>query len=160
MEKVIDDLFKVISGEVNIRNVEKIMSPKVVLHMDGVSFRGIQYWKKWVSFLRSRSPFKSLELRCERKTVEGDKVLVLARWRGVDPSGEIHHSDDVVGTFQIQNGQLVEIWSKKSNYTFILGKKICSTVFFLVYLPYIFLWCFFHPFVVQGTSVAHEKGCP
>ncbi len=151
MEKVIDDLFEVISGRVNITDVEKIMSPKVVLHMDCVSFCGIQYWKKWVSFLRSRSPFKSLELRCEEKTIEGDKVIVLARWRGVDAKGEVHHSDDVVGTFQIQNDKLVEIWSKKANYTFIFGKKICSTTFFLVYLPYIFIWCFFHRALVKGT---------
>lgn len=118
-EDVVRRLADVISGRVPLEEVDSLLAPDVVSHLDGLTVRGTKTWKTWLSYLRSRPGMEDLELVDTSVATDADGRIVLhGRWRaggreseGVEPSA----------MYRVRAGRIVEIWTKSDNYTFVLG---------------------------------------
>jgi hypothetical protein len=118
-EDVVRQLAEVISGRLPVGVVDMLLSPSVVSHLDRLSFKGVQTWKTWLAFLRAQPGTPGLELFDVDVATEADgRVRLDARWR----SG-VRVSASAAAWYRVQDGRVVEIWTKASNYTFILGPR-------------------------------------
>jgi len=136
-------LFKIISGELPIKYVDKIMSPRVLLWMDKQPICGRLFWKTWVIFLRSRAKTKGLRFEGEMVKQNQGEFNILARWHA-DIDGKKQMSKEVIGRVKFDGDRIVDIRSHKKNYTFILGDNFNSGITFYLYTVKIFFWGLFN----------------
>jgi flavin-dependent dehydrogenase len=117
-------LADVISGRAPIDEVESVLAPDVVSHLDGIKVKGVGAWRTWLGYLRSRAD--DLELIDAEVVLESDGRLALTgRWRRGGPGGETSESV-AAAWYKVRNGRIVEIWTKSSNYTFVLGPMMAK----------------------------------
>ncbi|MEY2431183.1 MAG: hypothetical protein QOC92_908, partial [Acidimicrobiaceae bacterium] len=115
-------LADVISGRLDLGWAEHLLADDVVSHLDGLTAHGSKVWQEWLRLLRSRPNMADLELIDTQPYVLGDgRVLLTGRWRAGSSS-----SEEGSATYRVKDGRITEIWTSRTNYDFILGRKARS----------------------------------
>jgi hypothetical protein len=122
-EAIVMQLAEVIAGRLAPGWVEQLLAPDVVSHVDGLKAKGQAVWKEWLHFLRTRPGMDGLELvDIDPHTLADGRILAVARWQLGSRSSEA-----ISATYRVNDGRIVEIWTSRTNYEFILGDRARST---------------------------------
>ncbi len=122
-----------------------LISPDVISHLDQYTAHGREVWMQWVRFINSRRSVRLLDTTEEEIVITPDeRVTASGRWKGLR-KGEVAFSDPISATYKIEDGKIVEIWTKRTNYTFVLGPLMQSHLGVAGILLFFKLWCLFHP---------------
>src|SRR4029453_19159765 len=133
-------LIEILAGRTPITQAPAIMAQDVVSHMDGFTFRGINTWANWLSYVRTRSRVGSPDLETDRLvTNEDGTVTAYGRWKG-RKDGEPVRSPEVWARYRVMDGKVVEIWTTRANYVFLLGPVIGTRAGLLLVMLHIFFW--------------------
>ena len=117
-------LMSILSGELPIHAGSEIIAPDVIAYVDGWRFQGINTWANWIDHLRSRDRVGDLTLVVDELEVHHDaRVTIRGRWQGVR-DGRVVTSNPGTATYRLAHGRIVEIWSTRSNYTFLCGAHV------------------------------------
>jgi hypothetical protein len=154
-EAVVRRLAEVIAGRVDIGVADGLLDEGVVSHLDGWTVRGRPAWRTWLCFLRSRRRVPDLDLVDVRtETLTDGRVRLNARWRTRDGT-----SDDVASaTYRVERSRIVEIWTARQNYAFILGPIARWRLGMLLVFAYVGLTSRFHRDVGRAASRAVDGG--
>src|SRR5437762_3607247 len=123
-ERIIRALIRVISGEAPRCSAGAFLHPDVKIHMDKAAHRGIQLWYKWIYLIRNCGKVRNLQMiPCNIQWDPQDAAIVMLtmRWSGV---GRFAHAPRVTSAtyhikYRIEDSCITEIWTSKTNYTFI-----------------------------------------
>lgn len=128
-----------------LARVNQLINEDVLSHLDQYTAHGLQVWRQWVHFINSRRAVTCLETQLERMAVEPDeRVTVWGRWQA-KRKGQTVISEGICATYRIHDGRIVEIWTTRTNYTFILGPLMRSQWGLALVLLYFSVWRLFHP---------------
>ena len=117
-------LMSILSGELPIHAGSDIIASDVVAYVDGWRFQGINVWANWIDYLRTRDRVGDPTLVVESLEEHPDsRVTIRGRWRGVR-DGRVLVSKPGAATYRLAHGRIVEIWSTRSNYTFLCGAHL------------------------------------
>lgn len=137
---VVERLVEMIAGTRDTADAPMVLHHDVISHMDGLTFRGISAWQTWLAFIRAHSRVANLTADCDRIVTNPNQTLtVYGRWRG-NAQGLPAGSKEVWATYRVQNGRVVEIWTTRTNYTFILGPIMRFRIGLLIVLAYVGIW--------------------
>lgn len=140
-EILVKSLTKIISGEVNIAEAETILSRDVICHLDNYTFYGIDAWKAWVTFIRSRKKVSDLQLICDRIISSSYNTTTLyGHWKGVNNNNKLITSEKITVIYCFNKYKIIEIWTLRTNYLFIFGKIIQSKIGLLFLFLVMFKW--------------------
>jgi len=139
-EAVVSRLIEVLAGRAPISRAPEIIARDVVCHMDGYTFRGIDTWANWFSYARARSRVGSPDLETDRLvTNEDGTITAYGRWKG-RKEGEPVLSQEVWARYRVMDGRVVEIWTHRGNYVFLLGPMVGTRPGLLLVMLQVFLW--------------------
>jgi hypothetical protein len=132
-QDVVLKLIRVINGQAPVASLADTLDPAVKLHMDSSTYRGIRIWAAWVHLIRSAGRVRELqlnptELQCDPQ--EPQIVSLRMRWSGIDrrsgtplPVSDLGHV-----RYRLEQNRIVEIWTHRTNYTFMFGTRVCSPI--------------------------------
>ncbi|MGV3724070.1 MAG: hypothetical protein ACO1SX_24525 [Actinomycetota bacterium] len=133
-------LIEVLAGSLPITEAREILAQDVVSHMDGFTFRGINTWARWLSYIRTRSRVGAPGLVTDRLvTNEDGTVTAYGKWKG-RKDGDTALSPEVWARYRVVGGKVVEIWTTRSNYVFILGPMVGTRLGLLLVMLQVFFW--------------------
>ena len=136
----VSQLIEILAGRTPIAQAPAIMATDVVSHMDGYTFRGINTWANWLSYVRTRSRVGAPDLETDRLVANEDgAITAFGRWKGRQ-DGEPALSREVWARYRVVDGKVVEIWSTRGNYIFILGPLMRTRVGLLLVMLRVFFW--------------------
>lgn len=137
---IVEHLVEMIAGTRDTADAPNVLHQDVISHMDDLTFRGISAWQTWLAFIRAHSRVGNLTADCDRIVTNPDQTLtVYGRWRG-DAQTAPAVSSEVWATYRVQDGLVVEIWTTRTNYTFILGPIMRFRIGLLIMLVYVGMW--------------------
>ena len=137
-EAIVSRLIEVLAGRAPISEASEVVASDVVSHMDGFTFRGIKTWAKWLSFVRTHSRVGAPDLETDRLvTHEDGTVTAYGRWLG-SKDGETVRSEEIWARYRVLNGRIVEIWTHRGNYVFLLGPLVQSTAGLMIVMLQVF----------------------
>jgi hypothetical protein len=120
-QAIVSRLIEILAGRAPISQAPQIVARDVVSHVDGYTFRGINTWAKWLSYVRARSRVGAPDLETDRLvTNEDGTVTAYGRWKG-RKDGEPVLSPEVWARYRVVDGKVFEIWTTRANYVFLLG---------------------------------------
>ena len=133
-------LIEILAGRTPISQAPEIMAQDVVSHMDGHTFRGIDTWANWLSYIRTRSRVGAPDLGTDRLvTNEDGTITAYGRWKA-SKDGEPALSPEVWARYRVVGGKIVEIWTTRANYVFLLGPIIGTRAGLLLVMLRVFFW--------------------
>ena len=132
-------LFEIVSGRKNVKFVNKVLAQDVFIDVDGQRFFGIEAWKTWIGFLRSRPWISEIEVIPNHMRVDGDWIVVSANWHGIRRGRRIV-SNECVASYKVSRGYITEIRTKRVNYAFFFTKGIKYRVVFIGILFCVWVW--------------------
>ncbi len=139
-EAVVTQLIEILAGRAPLSQSPAVVAPNVVSHMDGFTFSGIDTWAKWLTYVRTHSRVGSPDLVTDRLVVNEDgTVTAFGRWKGQIDANEVL-SGEIWARYRVAEGKVVEIWTHRGNYVFLLGPIIKSPAGLLVVMVRVFLW--------------------
>jgi hypothetical protein len=129
-EEVILALIRVVSGDTPLQAARVHLDSRVALHMDCATYRGSVVWLAWVRLIRDRGRIRRLRLvPCEIRPVPGEPELVdlWMRWSGFDRKRNVPAlaADLLHVRFRVRHERIMEIWTHRINYAFMLGGWVC-----------------------------------
>jgi hypothetical protein len=97
--------------------------------MDGATYRGSALWVAWVRLIRAHGRIRALRLTpCRLRLAPGDPELVdlWMRWSGLDRRRNVPivAADLSHVRYRVRGGRIVEIWTHRINYAFVLGEWV------------------------------------
>lgn len=114
----------ILSGDTAIESGVELLSPQVVMHVDGWGFEGINVWANWIQYLRTRGRLAEPTLIVDRLEVHADATVTAhGRWVGVRDGCRMT-SPPCRARYRIVDGRIVEIWSTRRNYAFLCGGHV------------------------------------
>lgn len=144
-KQIVERLLPFLVEKQNFSEVYELICADVISHMDQYSVRGLQVWIQWVRFINSRGRVGQLDTILESMVVNPDgSVTASGRWKA-NYKGKATVSHQISATYKIQDGKIVEIWTKRTNYTFIIGSFMQSRLGLVCVLLYFMLWSRWHP---------------
>ena len=133
-------LIEILAGRASIAQAPEVVAPDVLSHMDGFSFRGIKTWANWLSYVRTQSRVGSPDLEADRLvTNEDGTVTAYGRWKA-QHNGETSLSDEIWARYRVVDGKIVEIWTHRDNYVFLLGPVMRSRAGLVLVMLRVFIW--------------------
>jgi hypothetical protein len=143
--QIVERLLPFLVEKDELAGVHQLISADVLSHMDQYTAHGLQVWMQWVHFINSRRRVTHLETELESLTLDPDgRVIAAGKWRA-QRNGVPAISGRICATYRIHNDRIVEIWTRRSNYTFILGPLMGSQWGLALVLLYFNVWRLFHP---------------
>lgn len=137
---IVERLVEMIAGTRDTADAPNVLHQDVISHMDGLTFRGISAWQTWLAFIRAHSRVANLTADCDQIVTNPNQTLtVYGHWRGDAPDAPAI-SNEVWATYRVQAGRVVEIWTTRTNYTFILGSIMRFRIGLLMVLAYVGIW--------------------
>jgi hypothetical protein len=124
-EAVVLRLAEIIAGRADIDASDALLDERVVSHLDAWTATGRPAWRAWLRFLRSRRRAAGFDLVDVSAEVLADgRIRLSGRWR--TPDGV---ADDLASaTYRLSGGRIVEIWTTRRNYVFLLGPLARSRI--------------------------------
>lgn len=133
-------LMAILAGTKPVSSGVEIIAPDVVSHMDGYRFRGINTWANWIRYIRARCRVEDLDLEVHRfETHEDGTITARGRWKAHE-NGRPLRSKPIWARYRVVDGKIVEIWTTRTNYAFMLGPIIQSRAGHLVVMLHVFFW--------------------
>lgn len=136
---LVDRLSNILAGNLPISEGEKFISPDVFMHMNHYECEGIEVWRAWLHFIRSRTRVSDLNVTEKRIVVEGDRVRLLGKWIGT-VRGKRVVSPEGTAVYRIVDGKIVEIWTLGTNYVIMFGNMVGTPLGLAAVLGYFMLW--------------------
>jgi hypothetical protein len=150
-EATVSRLIEILAGRAPISAAPEIVARDVVSHMDGYTFRGINTWANWLAYVRTRSLVGPPDLETDRLVTNDDgTVTAYGRWKG-RRDGEPVLSTEVWARYRVREGKIVEIWTTRTNYVFVLGPLIRTRAGLLLVMLRVF-WS-----RISGQSDLHAE---
>lgn len=123
-QRVVERLLGIMSGELEIAEFDGILSPALLLHVEGRTFGGSEGMKAFLTFIRRR--ISHLTIVCDQTVSHEDgTVSLIGRWMG-ERQGRRVWSEEVSARYRIEGGKVVEVWTKRANYEFFFGSVVRS----------------------------------
>jgi hypothetical protein len=140
MEATIMRLMGILAGRTPITEGVDIIAQDVVSHMDGFTFRGINTWANWLRYIRTRSRVADLDLVVDRLVRNDDgTITAYGNWKAQD-QGETIRSKEVWARYRVVDGKVVEIWTTRTNYIFMLGPIMRTRAGLIAVMLHVFFW--------------------
>lgn len=139
-ERVVTHLAQILQDQKPLSDIHHVLAPQVIAHMDNYSFKmGHRGWIRWVQFLREQGQVSNPSgIRDDiRENPDGTWTL-LGHWTG-ERQGKQVMSEPSSVTYRFEEGKIVEIWSKRTNYTLFFPLIRYRVGLALVFL-YLFFW--------------------
>jgi hypothetical protein len=133
-------LIEILAGRAPMSQAPQLLAPDVVSHMDGHTFSGIDTWAAWLSYVRTHSRVGPPDLETGRLVTDEDgTVTAYGRWIGRE-NGERVLSGEIWARYRVVDGKVVEIWTHRGNYVFLLGPSVGTSFGLLLVMLRVFLW--------------------
>ena len=133
-------LLQIVAGKTPIPHGVELIAQNVVIHMDGHTFRGINTWANWFSYIRTRSRVTDLDVEVDRLVGNGDGTIsAYGRWKGTEQGQEVF-SEEVWARYRVVDGMVVEVWTTRTNYAFMLGPLMCCRTGHLLIMLHLYFW--------------------
>jgi hypothetical protein len=133
-------LLGIVAGKAPIPHGVEVMAQDVVIHMDAHTFRGINTWANWISYIRTRNRVEGPDLQIESMvTNEDGTITARGRWRA-QRQGEEHFSREIWARYRVVNGKVVEVWTTRTNYSFLVGPLMGNSAGHLLIMLHVFFW--------------------
>ena len=132
-------LFAIASGRKDFKFASNVLAQEVLIDMDGHRFSGIESWKTWIHFLRSRRWISDVEVISNHMRVDGDWIVVSANWQGIRRGRQVV-SNECIASFKISGRHITEIRTKRVNYAFFFTNAIKYRFVFIMILFYVWVW--------------------
>ena len=146
-EQVVLSVVEMLSGARSRQQASDNIDRLVTIYMDSATYRGLDLWQKWVYLLRNRGRFRELRFLPSELSFDPDDsciVNLVGVWTGIGRFDDVARQAASPAHFRyrLEGGRIVELWTKKSNYQFVLGKWIklnivCLTFWGLATLRFI-----------------------
>lgn len=147
---IVERLLPFLVEKQDLALASELISADVISHLDQYTVHGRDIWMQWVRFINSRRKVRLLEALLEEIVVNPDEsVTASGCWKGLR-QGEIIFSHAISATYKIDNGKVVEIWTKRTNYTFMLGPLMKTRLGAVSVLLYFKGWRLFHPISISN----------
>ena len=134
VRRTVRDLLRVPAGELTLDEGAGLLAGDVVMHLDGFTMRGMARWRDFVGYLSERRAARGLALRCETIDLEDD----VATWRGAWVLDS--RTWPVVARFRVRGDRVVELWSRRANYTAPFGERFTTWWGFAGFLVRVTWW--------------------
>jgi hypothetical protein len=139
-KETISRLIEILAGRTALSQASEIIAQDVVSHMDGHTFRGIEVWASWLSYIRTHSRVGPPDLETDRLVTNDDGTIsAYGRWKGC-VGGEPALSTEIWARYRVVQGKIVEIWTTRVNYVFLLGPIMNSRAGLVLVMLRMFLW--------------------
>jgi hypothetical protein len=136
----ISRLLGIVAGKTPIPHGAQIIAQDVVIHMDSYTFRGINTWASWLHYIRTRSRVADLDVELDRLVSNGDGTISAhGRWKA-RRQGEVVFSGEVWARYRVVDGVVVEIWTTRTNYVFMLGPIMRTRPGHWLIMLHVFFW--------------------
>lgn len=112
------------AGELDITEFDRILSPALILHVEGRTFSGTEGMKAFLTFMRHRISHLTIVWDGTVSHEDGT-VSLFGRWMG-ERRGRRISSDEVSARYRIEGGKVAEVWTKRANYEFFFGSLVRS----------------------------------
>ena len=135
-KKNLIQLFKVISQQLPMSEAHSLLHEHLSCYMNNKKMGSNKStWFKWVSFLHKTANKKmnSLSIKVQDLQEKQDIIEASVCWNA-QVNGKKETSDTKKVIYQFKNNKIINIWTHKSNYTFIYGKKIANNKFYFYWL--------------------------
>jgi len=133
-------LLQIVAGETPIPRGVELIAQDVVIHMDGHTFYGINTWANWLSYIRTRGRVADLDVEVDRLVSNVDGTISAhGRWKARQQGKEVF-SREVWARYRVVDGVVVEIWTTRTNYAFMVGPIMCSRAGHLLIMLHVFFW--------------------
>jgi dimethylaniline monooxygenase (N-oxide forming) len=139
LERVILGVVEMLSGERSREHAFAIIHPLVTIHMGAVTYCGLELWQKWVYLLRNCGHLRELRFLPSKLSLDSHDACVVnlvGVWTGIGRSDGL--ARQAIGSshfrYRLERGRIVELWTERSNYDFILGRWVKLDVFYLLFL--------------------------
>ena len=116
----------------------QLLAPDVICHMDQFTARGPDAWVDWVEFIRSRGVEK-VKVVVERLETGADGIITAY---GGLTAGPEERSLPRGGTarYRVKDGRIAEIWTSRSNYEAVFGRKVHRPLSWMLVLLRMAVW--------------------
>lgn len=136
----ISRLLQIVAGKTPIPHGVELVAQDVVIHMDQHTFQGINTWATWISYIRTRSRVADLDVEVDRLVSGVDGTITAhGRWKA-RRQGEEVFSREVWARYRVVDGVVVEIWTTRTNYAFMLGPIMRTRAGHLLVMLHVFFW--------------------
>jgi len=156
---ILREILDVFAGERPLAAIDACIAEDVVVHIDRLSFRGVQGWKKWAMHSRSTWPFDAIRFEIVDHSYEANEdqltvhVEAVVRDRGAD--GERRSSAERF-VYRFGGGQVREIWTSRRNYGFLYGPSFTTLPGFVAHVGRVLLWNLRRPELADDGATAAE----
>lgn len=138
---ILTQLFRILAGKTPIEDGTQLIAQNVISHMDErFTFHGINAWANWISFIRSRRRVSDLDLICEQMIVNPDGTITASGYWTARYNGRSVISNQLWATYRVQDGKVVEIWTKRKNYILMFGPIMHYELGWVAVMVYLGLW--------------------
>ncbi len=137
---VVAHILEIVAGPAGVGEIGRYMRSDVVVNMDGLAFRGLAGWRKWIRYSRARSGLEEASLEIVDSEDDGERLRVAIVGRG-RRAGRPVVSEPVWITYRFDGGKVAETWTSRRNYVFFFGDGIRSRLGFAWLMLRIVTWC-------------------
>lgn len=136
----ISRLLRIVAGKTPISHGVELIAQDVVIYMDGHTFRGINTWATWLHYIRTRSRVADLDVEVDRLVSNADGTITAhGRWKARQQGKEVF-SSEVWARYRVVDGVVVEIWTTRTNYAFMVGPIMRTRAGHLLIMLHLFFW--------------------
>ncbi|MFN3648158.1 MAG: nuclear transport factor 2 family protein [Armatimonadota bacterium] len=136
----ISQLLGILAGKTPISRGAELIAHDVVIHMDGHTFYGINTWATWLHYIRTRNRVTDLSVELDRMVTHSDGTITArGRWKGRQRGEEIF-SSEVAARYRVVDGRVVEIWTTRSNYVFMVGPLMQTRPGHWLIMLHVYFW--------------------
>ncbi len=137
------EILAVFAGERPLAAIDACIAEDVVVHIDRLSFKGAQGWKKWAMHSRASWPFESVRFEIVDHSFDAAEDRVELRVEAVvrDPGAEgERRSSPERFVYRFERGRVREIWTSRRNYGFLYGRRFTTLPGFVAHIGRVLLW--------------------
>jgi hypothetical protein len=154
-------LVDMISGNTPRERASDLLDPAVTMHVDFAVHQGIETWVKWIHLIRNCGLVRELRMvPCVVVPDDQDpySVNLIVRWTGIRKGERLPRttSETYYLRYRVEGNRIVELWTRKANYTFIFGRWFRSAIVYRLYLGWAFLY--FATLSLRGIDYRLDRG--
>jgi len=142
-QRILEQLLPFLVEKKDLSAAADIISPHVISHMDHFTSRGFETWMLWVHFINTRRRVSQLDIILDSMEANPDESITAhGKWQAFR-RGKPAISGRISATYKFDNGKIVEIWTTRTNYTFLVGPLMHFHLGSLLILLYFSIWAHF-----------------
>ena len=137
--EVLARILDMVAGSADMDEIDRYMHSDIVFHMDGLAFRGLSAWRKFMRYTHAHSGLEDTVLTIAKVEEEGERLRVSIAGQG-RRAGSVVIAEPVWVTYRFAAGKVAEAWTTRRNYTFFFGERIRSPVYFVWLILRVLTW--------------------